>query len=206
MDRPVPEAPRVATGVGRAVGPRLRALALVLLASAPGGASAGERLVPHAGARYVNHELGFLLEVPKGMAACLWSGDAWRDGIVLPLGRGARCDDLDRAAAFVIVTGEPNTEALGDVESLAASICAHPTWGEARVGPASRAIDTLPTLACMIQAENGSIVIEVMAQNMRNGPTATWTNLRVSLVAPGDRWAEFTRVLEEVIGRVRRLP
>lgn len=185
---------------------RLAMLALAAVAAAPGCAIAAERLVPHAGARYVNRELGFLLEIPPGMAACERPREGWREGIVLVLGRGASCDAVDRGAAFINVTGEPNTEALGDVESVAASVCAHPSWGETRVGPSPRAIDTLPTLACMVQAENGSVTIEAIAQNVRHGPPATWTNLRVSLVAPGDRWPEFTRVFEEVVARVRRLP
>ena len=52
----------------------------------------------------------------------------------------------------------------------------------------------------------GAVVIEAMAQRMRRGPPATWTNLRVSLVAPGDRWPEFTRLFEDVIARVGVLP
>jgi hypothetical protein len=202
----VSEAPRVAAGAGRALAPRVAGLALALVAAGPGVAWAGEPLAPLAGTRYVNRDLGFMVDVPPGVVACQRPREGWREGIVVVLGRGAGCATLARAAAFVLVTGEPNTEALGDVDSLAAGVCAHPHWGEARVGPAPRAIDTLPTLACMIQAENGSVAIEVMAQNVRNGPPATWTNLRVSLVAPGDRWPEFTRVFEELIGRVRRLP
>jgi hypothetical protein len=203
MDRSVPEAPRVAANGGGPVVLRALALAAVLLALE---AHAGEPLVPLAGARYVNRELGFMVDVPAGMTACQRPREGWREGIVLVLGRGAGCARAERAAAFVVVTGEPNTEALGDVESLAAGLCTHASWGEVRVGPAPRAIDTLPTLVCMIQAENGSVAIEVMAQNVRNGPPATWTNLRVSLIAPGDRWPEFARSFEDVIGRVRRLP
>lgn len=205
MDRPVPEASRAAPGRRRAVAPL--ALAAVVLGLAAVGVAAGrDRLVPHAGARYVNSALGFMLDLPRDMVACQRPRERWREGLVLIVGRGGGCDAIDRAAAFITVTGEPNTEALGDVESLAASICAHPSWGEARVGRARRDIDTLTTLSCMLQEESGSVVIEAMAQNIRRGPPATWTNLRVTLVAPGDRWPEFTRAFEEVVGRVRRLP
>ena len=204
MDRPVPETPRAATGRRRSVA--LLALAAALPVLATPGAAARDRLVPFVGSRYVNPALGFFFEVPRNMVACQLPRDRWREGIVLVVGRGGGCDAIDRVAAFITVTGEPNTEALGDVESLAASICAHPSWGEAKVGRARREIDTLPTLSCMIQEESGGVVIEAMAQNVRGGPPATWTNLRVTLVAPGDRWPEFTRAFEDVVGRVRRLP
>jgi hypothetical protein len=204
MDRPVPEAPRAATGRRRGIA--RGALVGALLGVATASVAAGDRLVPHAGARYVNSALGFMLDLPGSMVACQMPRERWREGVVLIVGRGGGCDAIDRAAAFITVSGEPNTEALGDVESLAASICTHPGWGEAKVGPARRNIDTLPTLSCMIQEESGSVVLEAMAQNMRRGPPATWTNLRVTLVAPGDRWPEFTRAFEDVVGRVRRLP
>lgn len=206
MDRPVPEAPRAATGRRRGVAPLALAAALLVIV-AVGEAAARDRLAPYVGRRYVNAPLGFMLELPRNMIACQRPRERGREGIVFVVGRGGGCDAVDQAAAFITVTGEPNTESLGDVDSLAASLCAHPRWGEARVGPARRTIAGLSTLSCMMQDESGNVIIEAMAQRPRaNAPPATWTNLRVSLVAPGDRWPEFTRLFEDIIERVGLLP
>lgn len=206
MDRPVPEASRAATGRRRGVAPRRLVAALLALVVA-GEAAAADRLAPYVGRRYVNSPLGFMLELPRNMTACRLPRERAREGIVFVVARGASCDAIGQASAFITVTGEPNAEALGDVESLAASICAHPRWGEARVGPARRTVAGLTTLSCMMQEENGNVVIEAMAQRPRAGrPPGTWTNLRISLVAPGDRWPEFTRLFEDIIERVSLLP
>ena len=185
-----------------------RSLAAALLALVLAGeAIAADRLAPYVGRRYIHSALGFMLELPRNMTACRLPPERAREGIVFVVGRGGSCDAVDRASAFITVTGEPNVDALGDVESLAASICAHPSWGEARVGPARRTIAGLSTLTCMMQDESGNVVIEAMAQRPRpSGPPGSWTNLRVTLVAPGDRWPEFTRLFEDVIERVGLLP
>lgn len=202
----MPEAPRAATG--RRGGVVKRALAAALLALVlVGEAAARDALAPYVGRRYVNSALGFMFEVPRNVIACQLPRERGRQGIVLVVGLGGRCDAVERASAFITVTGEPNTDSLGDVESLAASICNHPSLGEAPVGPARRTIAGLSTLSCMMQEESGNVVIEAMAQRPRRSrPPATWTNLRVSLVAPGDRWPEFTRLFEDIIERVGVLP
>jgi hypothetical protein len=100
----------------------------------------------------------------------------------------------------------PNTEALGDVASLGASLCAHPSSGVTPVAPARRRIAGLETLSCLLQEETGSVMLEAFAQRTGSGPPATWTNLRVSLIARGDRWLELTRMFEDVITRVGVLP
>jgi hypothetical protein len=45
-----------------------------------------------------------------------------------------------------------------------------------------------------------------MVQFETASPPVTWTNLRVALVARGDRWQEFVREFEDALGRVRWLP
>lgn len=186
-----------------------RAAFAIIVALAAGfavaGAGAFERLVPYAGTHYVNAELGFAVELPRDMVACQLPVERWREGIVLLPGPGASCAALGRLVALVTVSGEPNTEALGDVESLAASLCAHPTWGAVRVEPARRAIARLPTLSCVIQEESGTVAIEVVAQRRNAGPPATWINLRVTLLVRGDRWLEYTRILDDVAARVALL-
>lgn len=181
------------------------ALALALAASPTMATAQVERLAPVQGARYVNGAQGFLVELPPRVAACLRPQEGWREGIVLVLG-GRGCDSHRLAPAFVTVTGEPNSEALGDVHSLAASLCASPGFGEARVEAAPRAIAGRLTLACRLQDEGGNVTIEAMAQLETAAPPVAWTNLRVSLVARGDRWQEFVRDFEDAIGRVRWLP
>lgn len=182
-------------GVAAALG-----LALVLTQAAP--AAEVERLAPYVGTRYVNPVLGFSLDLPGRLAACQLPVERWREGIVIVLGAGASCDSIRRVVGFITVSGEPNTEALGDVTSLAASLCSHPSSGAARVEPARRRIAGLETLSCLMQEETGSVVLEAFAQRANAGPPATWTNLRVSLIARGDRWLEFTGVFEDLIARV----
>ncbi|MFM8680775.1 MAG: hypothetical protein ACKOGH_14395 [Alphaproteobacteria bacterium] len=201
MDRPLPQAPRAQA---RRRG-RLSALALALALFASGAAAQADRLVPVEGGRYVNGALGFLVDLPPRVAACHRPQEGWREGIVLVLG-GRGCNDHRLAPAFVTVTGEPNSEALGDVHSLAASLCASPGFGEARVEAAPRAIAGRLTLACRLQDVAGNVAIEAMAQFETASPPVTWTNLRVALVARGDRWQEFVREFEDALGRVRWLP
>lgn len=196
-------APRRSGRLKRAACAAVAALAIGFAAVAAG---AFERLAPYAGAHYVNAALGFAVELPRGMVACQLPEERWREGVVLLPGAGASCAALGRLVAIVTVSGEPNTEALGDVESLGASLCAHPTWGAVRVEPARRAIAGLPTLSCVIQEESGTVAIEVVAQRRNAGPPATWINLRVTLLARGDRWLEYLRLLDDVVARVALLP
>ncbi|MBL8698747.1 MAG: hypothetical protein JNK67_10265 [Alphaproteobacteria bacterium] len=189
-----------ACALGR-VARRLAVGAAAIVAVAVPGI-AYERLSPYAGGHYVNAALGFAVELPRDMVACQLPADRWREGIVLLPGRGASCAALDRVVAIVTVSGEPNTESLGDVDSLAASVCAHPTWGPVRVQPARRAVAGLATLSCVIQEESGTVAIEVVAQRATAGPAATWTNLRATLLVRGDRWLEFTRLLDDVVARI----
>ena len=208
MDRPLPPAARAASRRGRLSGRAGRVaagLALGLaLASSPAPAQV-ERLAPVQGSRYASGQLGFLVELPPRVAACHRPQEGWREGIVLVLG-GRGCHDHRLAPAFLTVTGEPNSEALGDVHSLAASLCASPGFGEARVEAAPRAIAGRHTLACRLQDEAGNVTIEAMAQLETSSPAVTWTNLRVGLVARGDRWVEFVRQFEDMLGRVQALP
>jgi len=186
MDRSLPQAPRAEA---RRRARRLSALAASALAAALAMAATSafaqvERLAPVQGGRYVNGSLGFMVELPPRVAACHRPQEGWREGVVLVLG-GRGCGDHRLAPAFVTVTGEPNSEALGDVHSLAAS---------------------LTTLACRLQDEAGNVAIEAMVQFETASPPVTWTNLRVALVARGDRWQEFVREFEDALGRVRWLP
>ncbi len=203
MDRSLPPtlvtAPRNRRRVAAALG------AVSLLSLSASGAEV-ERLAPYVGTRYVNPVLGFTLDLSGKFAACQLPVERWREGIVLVLGAGASCDAVRRVVGFITVSGEPNTEALGDVASLGASLCSHPSSGAATVEPARRRIAGLETLSCMTQEETGSVVLEAFAQHTGSGPPATWTNLRVSLIARGDRWLEFTRLFEDVISRVGVLP
>jgi hypothetical protein len=207
MDRSLPQAPRAEA---RRRARRLSALAASALAAALAMAATSafaqvERLAPVQGGRYVNGSLGFMVELPPRVAACHRPQEGWREGVVLVLG-GRGCGDHRLAPAFVTVTGEPNSEALGDVHSLAASLCASPGFGEARVEAAPRAIAGRTTLACRLQDEAGNVAIEAMVQFETASPPVTWTNLRVALVARGDRWQEFVREFEDALGRVRWLP
>lgn len=184
----------------------MRALAVALAATAGVAAHGADRLAPYAGSHYVNPALGFMVALPPGMAACQLPEERWREGVVLLPGVGASCAATGRLVALIAVSGEPNGDAVGDVESLAAGVCADAGGGAAPVLPARRPIAGLPTLMCILQSDSGSMTIEVIAQRASAKPAATWTNLRVTLHVRGDRWLEYTRALDDVVGRVGLLP
>jgi len=201
MDRSLPAPSRAA--------PRIRgglSAVTAVVAILAAGAARADGLEPLAGTHYVNSALAFTVELPRGHAACHLPPERWREGVVLLPGPGASCSALRSLAAMVAVSGEPNTEAFGDVDSVAASVCADSVGAAVPIHAARRSIAGLRTLTCMHQEESGTVAIEVLAQHATDKPPATWTNLRVTLHVRGDRWVEFTRLLDDVVDRIGLLP